>query len=92
MAHRAGKSAARIVRDSQPKYLGVKLFSGQQVKAGNIIVRQRGTRFVAGKNIKQGRDDTLYAARSGTLAFKSVKKQHYDGNRKVVKVISVNEA
>ena len=58
-------------RDSQPKYLGVKLYAGQEAKTGMIIVRQRGTKFLAGKNTKMGGDDTIYAMKDGIISFKT---------------------
>ncbi|HOK00577.1 MAG TPA: 50S ribosomal protein L27 [Candidatus Pacearchaeota archaeon] len=76
-------------RDSQPKYLGVKLFDGQKVKPGMIIVRQRGTKFIAGKNVKKGADDTLYALKEGTVKFQTKKKTLFNKNKRLVKVVNV---
>ena len=73
MAHKKGQGSSRNGRDSNPKYLGVKLFAGQSVIAGNIIVRQRGTRIQAGRNVGVGRDHTLFALTDGTLSFDKVK-------------------
>jgi large subunit ribosomal protein L27 len=70
MAHKKGLGSSRNGRDSQSKRLGVKLFAGQQVKAGMIIVRQRGTRFRPGPGVGIGRDDTLFALRPGVLEFR----------------------
>jgi len=70
MAHKKGLGSSRNGRDSQSKRLGVKLFAGQEVKAGMIIVRQRGTRFRPGPGVGIGRDDTLFALRPGTLEFR----------------------
>jgi large subunit ribosomal protein L27 len=70
MAHKKAGGSTRNGRDSNPKYLGVKLFGGQVVEAGNIIVRQRGTRFHPGKNVGMGRDHTLYALTDGKIEFK----------------------
>lgn len=69
MAHKKGVGSSRNGRDSNPQYLGVKLFSGQKVNAGGIIVRQRGTRIHPGQNVGIGRDDTLYALIDGTVHF-----------------------
>ncbi|MFH0909928.1 MAG: 50S ribosomal protein L27 [Planctomycetota bacterium] len=69
MAHKVGQGASRNGRDSQPKYLGVKKYGGQIVKAGNIIVRQRGTKFHPGKNVGMGRDHTLFALADGVVEF-----------------------
>ena len=76
-------------RDSQPKYLGVKLFGGQKVKEGQVVVRQRGTRFFAGKNVKRGRDDTLYALKSGIVQFVTKRKKGFNGAQRIVKVVNV---
>ena len=69
MAHKKGVGSSRNGRDSNPQYLGVKLYSGQKVAAGGIIVRQRGTRIHPGRNVGIGRDDTLYALIDGTVHF-----------------------
>jgi large subunit ribosomal protein L27 len=71
MAHKKGLGSSRNGRDSNPKMLGVKLFSGQRVKAGMIIVRQRGTKFKPGEGAGMGRDDTIFALRDGTVAFRT---------------------
>jgi len=69
MAHKKAGGSTRNGRDSNPKFLGVKRFGGQVVKAGNIIVRQRGTKTKAGKNVGVGRDHTLYALIDGVVHF-----------------------
>ncbi len=69
MAHKKAGGSTRNGRDSNPKYLGVKRFGGEQVLAGNILVRQRGTRFHAGDNVKLGRDHTLFALTDGKVVF-----------------------
>ena len=69
MAHKKGVGSSRNGRDSNPKYLGVKMFGGQAIDAGNIIVRQRGTEFHRGANVGMGRDHTLYALKDGTVNF-----------------------
>jgi large subunit ribosomal protein L27 len=71
MAHKKGLGSSRNGRDSNPKMLGVKIFSGQRVDGGEIIVRQRGTRFRAGTGAGIGRDHTIFAARAGTVEFTS---------------------
>ncbi len=70
MAHKKGVGSTDNGRDSNPKYLGVKLFGGQKAKAGSIIVRQRGTKFHPGENVGIGRDHTLFALSEGTVTFK----------------------
>jgi large subunit ribosomal protein L27 len=69
MAHKKGVGSSRNGRDSGPKYLGVKRYGGEAVVAGNIIVRQRGTRIHAGQNVLRGRDDTLFATKDGVVRF-----------------------
>ena len=91
MAHRAGKKTARISKDSRAKRLGVKLSDGQKTAAGEIIVRQRGTKFVAGKNVKRGKDDTLFATKQGVVKFESKNKVGYDGRRKKRNIVKVVE-
>ena len=70
MAHKKGLGSSRNGRDSNPKMLGVKVFDGQGVTAGTIIVRQRGTRFRPGPGTGIGRDDTIFAKRDGTVSFR----------------------
>ena len=69
MAHKKGLGSSRNGRDSNAKRLGVKVFAGQTVTGGEIIVRQRGSRFKAGEGVGMGRDDTLYARAAGTVQF-----------------------
>ncbi|AWN17007.1 MAG: 50S ribosomal protein L27 [Salinisphaera sp.] len=83
MAHKKAGGSTRNGRDSESKRLGVKKFGGQQVKAGNIIVRQRGSSFHAGSNVGTGKDYTLYASVDGTVDF-SVKGPR---NRKFISVV-----
>ena len=71
MAHKKGVGSSRNGRDSNPKYLGVKIYGGQAVEAGNIIVRQRGTKFHPGAGVGLGRDHTLFALVDGTVEFKT---------------------
>jgi large subunit ribosomal protein L27 len=75
MSSKKGVGSSRNGRDSNPKYLGVKMFGGQIIKAGNIIVRQRGTKFRPGSNVGIGKDHTLFAKADGVLEFvKNTKK------------------
>jgi large subunit ribosomal protein L27 len=69
MAHKKGLGSSRNGRDSNAKRLGVKVFAGQTVNGGEIIVRQRGTRFKPGEGVGLGRDDTIFATRAGTVQF-----------------------
>ena len=80
MAHKKGLGSSRNGRDSNPKMLGVKIFDGQTVKAGMIIVRQRGTRFRPGDGTGIGRDDTIFATRDGVVSFRT------SGERRVIEV------
>ncbi len=89
MATTKSSGTTRLGRDSKPKYLGVKLFGGQNAKPGSIIVRQRGTNFVPGKNVRCGRDDTLYATKEGIVEFQTKVKKNFDGKRKKVKKVNV---
>ena len=71
MAHKKGQGSTRNGRDSNPKMLGVKIFGGQAITAGNIIVRQRGTEFHAGEGVGMGRDHTLFALNDGVVKFET---------------------
>ncbi len=77
MAHKKGGGSSRNGRDSQSKRLGVKAFGGQEVSAGSIIVRQRGTRIHAGRNVGRGGDDTLFAKMDGTVTFHSSRGRRF---------------
>jgi large subunit ribosomal protein L27 len=71
MAHKKGLGSSKNGRDSNPQFLGVKIFAGQVVTGGEILVRQRGSRFKAGEGVGMGKDDTLYARAAGTVDFKT---------------------
>ena len=71
MAHKKAGGSSRNGRDSNPKMLGVKLFGGETVNGGNVIVRQRGTKFHPGEGVGMGKDHTLFALRDGHVAFKT---------------------
>ncbi|MFZ1517159.1 MAG: 50S ribosomal protein L27 [Ignavibacteriaceae bacterium] len=85
MAHKKGQGSSRNGRDSNAQRLGVKRFGGESVIAGNIIVRQRGTKFHPGVNVKKGSDDTLFAVADGIIKFETKR-----GNRQYVNVFTVN--
>ena len=89
MAHKKAGGSSKNLRDSQPKFLGVKLADGERAIPGAIIVRQRGTRVVAGENVRMGRDHTLFALKAGTVAFKTTRKGNFDGTKKTVSIVSV---
>lgn len=89
MAHRKAGGTAANLKDSNPKYLGTKLHDGQKAKAGNIIVRQRGSKILGGENIGVGKDYTLFALKDGTVSFGSKRKTHFDGKVMIKKVVHV---
>ncbi|MEQ1856362.1 MAG: 50S ribosomal protein L27 [Longimicrobiales bacterium] len=76
MAHKKGVGSSRNGRDSNPQYLGVKRFAGEPVSAGTILVRQRGTRIHAGRNVGQGRDDTLFASVTGVVKYERMRARN----------------
>lgn len=86
MAHKKGVGSSRNGRDSQSQRLGIKRFGGQLVKAGNILVRQRGTKFHPGNNVKKGSDDTLFATIDGVVSF-----ERKDRSRLKISVYSVTQ-
>ena len=86
MAHKKGAGSSRNGRESESKRLGVKLFGGQQAKAGNIIVRQRGTTHHPSTNVGMGKDHTLFALADGVVTFKKTR-----GNKSLVSVTPVSE-
>ena len=90
MAKTKSKGATRLGRDSRPKYLGVKLYEGQKVRPGMIIVRQRGTKFLPGKNVGQGRDYTIFALKEGVVKFKTKRKKGFDNSQRIVKIVEVS--
>lgn len=89
MAHTKAAGSTRLGRDSQPKYLGIKLYDGQPAKPGSIIVRQRGTKVIAGKNVRRGSDDTLYAIVNGFVKFTNRKITNFNGFKRLAKVVNV---
>jgi large subunit ribosomal protein L27 len=89
MAHRKAGGTAKNLRDSNPKYLGVKVADGQRAQSGSIIVRQRGTVIMAGTNVSMGKDHTLFALKEGIVKFGSKRKTSFNGQTKVKKTVSV---
>ena len=89
MAHVKAGGTAKNLKDSKPKYLGVKLSEGQYAKIGSILVRQRGTKVLAGKNVKTGKDHTLFSVKNGIVKFSEKRKTRYDGNTKKYKIANV---
>ncbi len=92
MATKKAAGTAKNLKDSQPKYLGVKRSDGQKVKVGEIIVRQRGTKIEAGKGVKVGKDHTLFAMQNGVVSFRNVRKTNFDGRTVSKKAVDVLQA
>lgn len=90
MASKKAGGTAKNLTDSKPKYLGVKLYAGQVAKEGDIIVRQRGTKMLAGKHVGMGKDHTLFALKTGIVAFRNVRKTGFDGQPRVASAVDVN--
>jgi len=89
MSKTKSAGSTSLGRDSQPKYLGIKLSGGQEAKPGSIILRQRGSKFIPGNNVRKGKDDTLFAVAKGIVTFATKKIKKFDGNKKIIKVVSV---
>lgn len=89
MAHTKSGGTTKLGRDSESKRLGVKLFSGQPAISGNIIIRQRGSKYLAGEGVKMGKDDTIFAVTNGTVKFTTRKKKNFNGSRRLVKTVHV---
>ena len=89
MAHRKAGGSAKNLRDSGPQYLGVKLYEGETSKVGSVIVRQRGTKILAGKNVGTGKDHTLFALKEGKVVFGTKRKVSFNGKTVVKKTASV---
>ena len=89
MAHTKAQGSAKNLRDSKPKYLGVKLYDGERARPGAILVRQRGTLVLAGKNVGMGKDHTLFSLKEGVVKFSARKKTGFNGQKRTAKVVSV---
>ena len=89
MAHRKAGGTAKNLRDSNPKYLGVKVTDGEMAQSGSIIIRQRGTDVMAGTNVGMGKDHTLFALKPGTVKFATKRKISFNGKTVVKKVVNV---
>jgi len=81
--------STRLGRDSQPKYLGIKLFAGAKARAGQILVRQRGTKLFMGKNVGMGKDNTLFALKEGVVQFSTKRKRGFDRSQRIVKLVHI---
>lgn len=89
MAHTKAAGSSQLGRESHSKRLGVKLFDGEKVKIGNIIIRQRGTKWLPGENVGIGSDDTLYALKTGTIKFITKKIKRFNGSKQIAKMVKV---
>lgn len=89
MAHTKSGGSTRLWRDSAAKRLGVKANHGQPVRPGQVLIRQRGTHYLPGKNVARGADDTLYACTGGVVKFLTRIKTRFDGSRRLAKVVNV---
>lgn len=89
MSKTKSTGSSRLGRDSSAQYLGVKLYEGQKAQPGSIIIRQRGAKFIPGKNVRRGKDDTLYAVKSGTVKFGTKVKTNFNRKKKTVKTVEV---
>lgn len=89
MSHVKAGGSTKNLRDSNPKFLGTKLYAGQIAKTGMVIVRQRGTKILPGKNVGLGKDHTLFALKDGKVNFTSKRKSKFDGSTKRLSVANV---
>lgn len=89
MAHTKSGGSTQLGRDSISKRLGIKKNHDSSVRAGEIILRQRGTKYLPGENVKRAGDDTLYATKSGTIKFSDKNKLRFDGSKRRAKLVSV---
>ena len=89
MASKKAGGTAKNLTDSKPKFLGVKLFAGQKAKIGDIIVRQRGTRYLPGLSVGLGKDHTLFALKDGVVSFRTVRKIRFNGQKAVKPLVDI---
>jgi large subunit ribosomal protein L27 len=89
MASKKAGGTAKNLTDSKPKYLGVKLYAGEVAKEGQVIVRQRGTKMLPGRNVGLGKDHTLFALTTGVVSFRNQRKVRFDGRTKVRSAVDV---
>lgn len=90
MAHRKAGGTAKNLRDSNPQYLGIKLFDGERAKSGSIIVRQRGTPILAGNNTRLGKDHTIFALDPGVVRYATTRRKRYDGKTVRKRIVHVD--
>lgn len=89
MASKKAGGTAKNLNDSNAQYLGVKLFAGQKAKTGDVIVRQRGTAFMTGKNVGLGKDHTIFALIEGVVGFRNVRKINFNGKKTTRSAVDV---
>lgn len=89
MAHTKAKGSSKLGRDSAAQRLGIKRSDGQMVKIGDIIIRQRGTYYFPGLNVRQAADDSIYALKEGVVKFAQKKRSRFDGSKRPIKVVNV---
>ncbi|OGZ03778.1 MAG: 50S ribosomal protein L27 [Candidatus Lloydbacteria bacterium RIFCSPHIGHO2_01_FULL_41_20] len=89
MATRKAAGSAKNLTDSNPKYLGTKLYDGEMAKSGSILVRQRGTVILAGKNVRVGKDHTLFSIKEGKVKFTARRKTGFNGKSVIKKIVNV---
>lgn len=89
MSKTKSAGSTRLGRDSRSKRLGVKIYEGQKIKSGAIIIRQRGTKFLPGNNVGLGRDHTLFALKPGFVKFRTKRKTGFSNSQRIVKVVEV---
>jgi len=89
MAHTKAKGSSKLGRDSAAKRLGIKRSDGQMVKIGDIIIRQRGTNYFPGLNVRKASDDSLYSLKGGVVKFAQKKRFRFDGSKHYVKIVNV---
>ncbi len=89
MAHKKAGGSAKNLTDSKPKFLGVKLYAGERAHAGDILVRQRGTRYLPGKHVGIGKDHTLFSLATGVVSFRTARKTSFNGKTTVRPVVDV---
>jgi len=89
MAHKKSAGSTQNGRDSNPKYLGVKITEGDKAQAGSVLIRQRGTDVLPGKGVGMGKDHTIFSLISGTVKFSTKRKTHFDNTVMTKKVVSV---
>jgi len=89
MSKTKSAGSTRLGRDSQPQYLGVKRNHGQAVKAGEVLIRQRGTKYLPGQNVGLGKDHTLFALKQGKVCFQETQKTTFTGKKRKAKVVEI---